>query len=271
MRVNPFSHESIDEVPLAEAPLVKVLVQLRFPMIAAVETNKGIAGFQAALSERYPVMREDQEFEVAIAGNTPAPVKFNASVVRRFTHPGDPTWTVSLTPAFVALETSHYTNRAEFVGRWHEVLTALTGIEPAPRYYQRLGVRYMNRLVGADVSDHLSDFVHNEILGVTVLADQLGESDELIAAITQANFKVDGVQLTARWGMVPPGGLVAPGLDPIPEVSWILDTDVFVELGETPFDIGEIARITEDAASRAYRFFRWAVKDDFLRQRGGHL
>ncbi len=271
MRVSPFNDEPIEEVALTDAPLVKVLVQLRFPTIASVETNQGIASFQAALNERYPVMRDEREVELAVASNAPAPIQFNASVVRRLFNPDSQGWTVSLASGFVALETSEYTSRAEFVDRWREVLSALTEITPAPRFYDRLGVRYINRLVGEDVTQHLPELVYDEVLGVQVLERDLGEEDDLIAAIAQANFRVGDVQLGARWGKLPPNGGFVPGLDPVGDVSWVLDTDVFIESKELPFDIEGIAVASEDAASRAYRFFRWAMTDDFLRRRGGQL
>src|SRR5580658_5911796 len=48
------------EVPLAHAPLVRVIAQVRFPLVVAVEQRDFIAPFQETIRARYPVLRQEQ-------------------------------------------------------------------------------------------------------------------------------------------------------------------------------------------------------------------
>jgi len=48
------------EVPLKNAPLERVIAQLRFPEILSVEQRDFVAPFQEAIRSKYPVLRQEQ-------------------------------------------------------------------------------------------------------------------------------------------------------------------------------------------------------------------
>jgi len=263
---HPFSDEPIEEVELQDAPLVKVMAQLRFPMIAAVSEMAGLTHFQRALSHRYPVMREEKQIAAVMTGEGQV-IQTGAGTIRRFHGLADG-WSVSLAPDWVAIETTEYTVRADFISRWTEVIAALQTLDPSPVVYDRLGVRYVDRLVRAEANEDLSVLVRSEVLGALVLSEGMSGGSELVGVFTQAHFRLDNLQLLARWGRIPASTPVLPGIDPIDEVSWILDIDVFTDASGTPFLVEDVAHASEHAAMHAYRFFRWAMTDEFIHRHG---
>lgn len=46
------------EVPLPDAPLVRVIAQVRFSEILDVEKREFVAGFQGASRHAYPILRQ---------------------------------------------------------------------------------------------------------------------------------------------------------------------------------------------------------------------
>ena len=54
------------EVPLTDPPLVRVIAQVRFPLIASLEKRKFIASFQEAIREFYPVLRPEEGRSVVL-------------------------------------------------------------------------------------------------------------------------------------------------------------------------------------------------------------
>ena len=49
---NPLTGSPPPEVPLANAPLIRVIAQVRFPLIASVENRSFVAPFQEATTRR---------------------------------------------------------------------------------------------------------------------------------------------------------------------------------------------------------------------------
>src|SRR5262249_53345171 len=102
------------EVPLANAPLVRVIAQVRFPLVVAVEQREFIAPFQEAVRAKYPVLRQEQTQGVLLSpagvASVPAQTAWRFSDIEGH-------WRVSLTPDFLALETTSYTSRSDFLSR----------------------------------------------------------------------------------------------------------------------------------------------------------
>ena len=257
----PFTDEEVAEIPLANAPLALVVAQLKYPVIASVANQEFIAPFQELLRSRYPVRR--QERQIALAIGPGGPLSQEHGIVWRLQE-AEPGWSVALAPEFLAIETSSYTNRDDFIKRWSEAVAALEQVAK-PVVYERLGVRYVNRLVGSEALDDLSTLVRPEILGA--LAIEMPESGSVVASATQIHFKLQDLQLQVRWGRLPENALLTPGLAPSPEASFVLDIDVYSE-GMKPFEVDSATRVARSAADHAYRFFRWAVSEDFLKRFG---
>lgn len=252
------------EVPLRDAPLVRVIAQVRFPVIVAIEKRDFVGAFQEEIRDVYPVFRPEQTqgFVRGPQGLTPLP----AQVVWRF---GDEqeAWRISLGFDFVALETNAYTSRGDFVQRLGAVIEALQRhIEP--KTIDRLGVRYIDRITG-DALESIERFVRPEVLGIAATPaasharHTLGES---LFAVPDSD-----AELQARWGSVPARGAVDPAaIEPIDLPSWILDLDMFRKASRA-FDREAIIADVRLFAERIYTFFRWAVTEDFLRHYGGEV
>ena len=262
-----FADENLTEVPLPDAPLVKVLTQVRFPMIAKIGTSEGILGFQERLRARYPVTRQESPMVLMVGPAGPIQSQLSGTVWRMSEANGP--WAVVLAQDFVALETSTYTTRDHLLERWREVLDALSALDPGPTVVDRIGVRYVDQVEGDEFVEAMSTLVRSEILGPSNIERSDGEV--LVASVSQALFHLNSMQVKATWGVVPANTVIVPGIDAVPERSWILDVDAFVEERDQLFSTNRVVEETRLGAQRAYAFFRWAVTDEFLRRFGGEV
>ncbi|MCG5053851.1 MAG: TIGR04255 family protein [Myxococcales bacterium] len=248
------------EVPLKHAPLVRVIAQLRFPEVLSVEQRDFVAPFQEAIRSKYPVLRQEQTQGIVLGAAVLAPAK--PQVAWRFSDT-DGHWRVSLTTEFLALETTKYVSRSDFLARLGAVVTALDEhIEPAQ--VDRLGVRYIDRITGIAVDD-IATLVRAEVRGITGTV----AATHAAHALSESLFQVDDARLLARWGVLPPGKTVDPvAIEPASEKSWILDLDMFSATA-MPFVVDQVVERAQRYAERIYTVFRWAVTDEFLVQFGG--
>ncbi len=259
---NPLTASLPVEVPLPNAPLVRVIVQIRFPSILSIEKRDFVAPFQEDIRGSYPVLRAEQTRGIVLGPDGPAQLPPN--VTWRFTS-ADEQWRVSLASDFVAIETTAYRSRTDLLSRLEEVVGALE-TRIVPRTVDRLGVRYIDRLTGESIGA-IDRLVRPEMLGVAGTA--AGALAQLSISEALFDFPDHPAQMRARWGLLPSGGTFDPAaIDPLDERSWILDLDVFSE-GSRPFETCGILSQARFFAERSYSFFRWAVTDDFLRRYGG--
>lgn len=265
-RHNPLVGPPPVEVPLERAPLVRVIAQVRFPLVASVEQQNFIAPFQEAIRDAYPVLRPETSQVVLFAPTGGAPeVKQKTSW--RF-HDPETGWRVTLAPDFVALETQRYTSRDDFMERLRGVLVALKE-HVDPRFVDRVGVRYVDRVVGDELQD-LSRLVHPEVSGV--LGSPLAR--HIQHALSESVFLLpdDAGKITARWGWVPAGSVLEhSAVGPADEDGWLLDLDaskVFAE-GKQRFEVDRVVGLARGFAERTYSLFRWVVTDEFLARYGG--
>ena len=253
------------EVPLADPPLVRVIAQVRFPLIASLEKQEFIASFQEAIRGVYPVLRPEESRGVVLGPQGVVDARSNTSW--RFTEASG-AWRVTLAPDFLALDTTRYSSRDDFMRRWGVVLQALKE-HVAPRVMDRLGIRYIDRVSGQDLTD-LPHLVRPVVAGI--LGSPLAEHAR--HAISESVFVLpeDQGQVTVRWGLLPAQSTVDPGgLDPIDEPSWILDTDAFQSFptGSRELSVNAVVEQARGFAERIYSIFRWVVTDEFLRRYGG--
>lgn len=260
----PFGAEPAPEVPLTHAPLVRVIAQLRFPLIASIEREEFIGPFQEAIRETYPILRAVQEAGITVT--TQGDVSRQVSgKLWRFHDKGE-AWSVTLAPSFVALQTTAYTSREEFLRRFLDVVRALEDLA-APVVFDRLGIRYVDRIQEPQnlKPDRLSELVRRDVLGI--VAADLGEG-ALAQSLCITRFELEGAALQARWGYLPSQATIDAAVEPLDKPSWVLDLDMFSE-GPRDFAVDAIAESSERFASTIYRFFRWAVTEEFLREYGG--
>jgi uncharacterized protein (TIGR04255 family) len=243
------------EVPLPNAPLVRVICQVRFPPILAIRNPDRTSVFQEMLRGAYPILKQDRTQNVNLA----------AALIWRLTSSReDPYWRVSLGVDFVALETTAYDSRNDFLSRLRSVLCSLeTAFHPTD--VSRLGLRYIDRLTGNAV-ERLGELIHPMALGI--LQPSTDSNTALGAAtvhvLTEAHFLAQEGQIQARWGKVPQNTTYDPtALEPVDEISWVLDLDMFTAEPQ-PFSQDALLDRTESFAERIYAVFRQIVNDAFL-------
>ena len=250
---------------MTDPPLVRVIAQVRFPLIASLEKREFIASFQEAIRGFYPILHPEESRGVVFGPQGIMDARSNTSW--RFMEASG-AWRVTLASDFLALETTRYSSRDDFMHRFRVVLQALKD-HVDPKVVDRLGVRYIDRVAGQNLTD-LPQLVRPEVAGIlgSPLSACVGH------AISESVFVLpeDEGQVTVRWGLLPAQSTVDPGgLDPIDEPSWILDADAFQSFpaGSRELSVNSVVEQARNFAERIYSIFRWAVTDEFLRRYGG--
>lgn len=259
MDVDPFLAPPPIQVPLPRSPLIHVLAQIRFPPILAIRSPDSASGFQEQLRADYPILDREEAHQVTFG---PGGASQTTEVVWRLSD-RDRSWRASLATGFVALETTRYTSRNDFIVRLRKVLAAAEAVF-APQIVTRIGVRYIDRVEG-EALRAIRELVRPEVLGLaaTFLAPRATHS------LAETLLQGEQGQLRARWGLLPPRATVdSAAYPPVDYPTWILDLDMFQE-AETPFAVDELAVTAERLAEQIYAVFRWAVTDEFLRHYGG--
>jgi len=262
--LNPLTSPAPSEVPLPRAPLARVIAQVRFPLIASVESQEFIAPFQEAIRRDYPVLRQERAGGIVLGPMGAAPLP--ESRVWRFSD-SSKHWRASLAPDFVALETTSYTSRGDMLDRLGRLLRA-TEANVNPQLVDRVGVRYIDRIAEANL-DRLGAMLRPEVAGL--LSAGIGHS--ALHSLSENIFTLPGEsrRLLARWGLIPENATYdANALEAIPQKSWILDLDVFDDESR-PFDTTALLELAQSFAETSYKFFRWAVTDEFLREYGASI
>jgi uncharacterized protein (TIGR04255 family) len=256
----------VPEIELPLAPLVLAVAQVRFERLASISSEGFIGGFQEAIRQAYPVMLRQQHAGVLI-GPDGRVVPGETSTAWRFDERPEQ-WQVTLAPDFVSLSTTRYTRRQDFMDRLRNVLAAAQE-HLGVRFSDRAGVRYIDRVTDPELLARLRDLVRPEVLGTAGV--HVGEAVQQVHTFSDTTYQLpDGVEFHARWGLLPPLVTFDPAIEPGDVRSWVLDLDAYTT-GQEPFDPAALTARAEALSERVYRFFRWAVTDDFLVAHGGQL
>ncbi|MCY4460240.1 MAG: TIGR04255 family protein [Albidovulum sp.] len=265
----PLNPTPTREVPLPRAPLTRVIAQARFPPILTIRDPDKVAVLQEPLRETYPNLSQNQVHNIEVlSGQAP---NVRQDLIWRLTdREKDYRWRVSLGVDFVALETSSYDSRSDFLSRLYAVVCA---VEQAfgPASATRLGLRYIDRLTDEAV-DRVGEMIQPKVLGIIQARENpnstLGES--VINLMTEAQFLTQGdTRVLGRWGLLPPNTTYDPDvLEPVGNSSWILDLDMFATESQ-PFASDGLLTAATGFAEYLYWLFRQMVTDEFLRFYGG--
>jgi uncharacterized protein (TIGR04255 family) len=232
----------------------------------ALSQAEAIAPFQEAIRADYPLLRQEREMGIVISSEGVKSTEGAAGVVWRFAN-RDGSWHVSLAPTFLAMDTVRYQDRADFVARFSRILAALEAtIHPV--VFDRLGLRYVDRIELDGTLGQLRNWIAPELLGVLLLEIPPGVT--LKHTVSNALFATQESQLQARWGYLPPNATLDASVEPALRPSWVLDIDVY-QAGNRDFEVGTVIATLEQFARTQYAFFRWAVTDEFLRHCGGQV
>lgn len=258
----------VPEVDLPNAPLVQVIAQARFERVASVSNEASIAGFQEAIRSVYPKMRREQQSTILLGPDGRMVPGEDSSVMWRFDQEPEQ-WQLTLSPDAITLTTSRYTRRRDFIAGLQEAITAVE-THLRVRFCDRLGIRYIDKVTDDGLLARLPELVRPEVLGATHVYP--GESGvEQVHMLSDALYRLpDGADFHARWGILPAKVTLDPAIVASDVRSWILDLDHYTTRQQA-FDPETLTAKAEVMSARIYRFFRWAVRDEFLTVHGGQL
>lgn len=256
--LNPLTDDAPEEIPLAAAPLVRVVCQVRFTEIIKIAEKNFIADFQEAIRERYPGFQQEQSQNLEVQGGA---INVSNETIWRFFDPGQ-NWRLSLSSGSIALETKHaYSSRADFIERIAFVMQQLEETI-RPTHISRIGVRYIDQ-VQFEKMDDIRGMLREEMLGLKG-SEFSGHIERFL---NQLECRTREGKLLANWGILPANRTHDANMMPaVDKPSWFLDLDTFVLYDKSvkEFDSRHIERTAYDLAARAYAFFRWSVEDKFL-------
>jgi uncharacterized protein (TIGR04255 family) len=172
---------------------------------------------------------------------------------------------MSFSNDFVSLDTSNYIGRGDFCSRLDEVVAAYSEIVKPPRAV-RIGIRYTNRIEDSDLVEALPRLIRAEVLGTAAV--NLPEGAKLVHHLSQAQYRFADRGLTVNWGKMPPNAVLDQTLPPVPVPTWTLDLDAFSDV-VGKFSAAEIGQTERELALSAYRYFAWAVTDEYRSRFGG--
>lgn len=241
---------------LKEAPLARVLVQIRWPELSNFDLDSVAASMAHELGDVYPLKRRDAEVQVTF-GPTGPQQQLNG-FVHRFTSALED-WTVAVGESFLAIETNAYQGHDDFISRLRDALLKLAGAAAIP-VVSRVGYRYTNRIVGDRDRAHLSEWFVPSVLGG--IGDTPSGS-ELVHSITESVYRLQSDFLLVRSAQVAPNESIDPTLLPLPETSWILDLDAYDE-SRRQFDPDAVAERAQELSRLASNHFRTLTTTEFV-------
>jgi len=258
---DPLFGDVPNSVPLRDAPLVRVLAQVRFSKISKIGDESYIADFQEALRSQYPHVQADKikSVELRVSDKEIQHHAVETTVWRFFD--SDRLFRISLATDFISLETAKYVSRADFLQRMQSILGALTD-SITPPLVERAGFRYVDRLAGQEFVGSLPKFIQPDLLNV--IQPSLAEHIEI--SMSEVVGKTAEGKVIARYGLAPKGFSHDPDMaPPVDEPSWVLDVDSFsTDCAGTQLKPDFLCEELDKVAARAYAFFRWSVTDEFL-------
>src|ERR1700677_1240655 len=210
----PFAHEPPEKVQLDNAPLAKVLCQVRWPDLTQFkqqfDTIAESIGTNIATEYPFFNKRQEQNFIVGPTGISAAP-----GVVVYEWASADSRWHVHFGDTFITVETKRYTNKEDLVERLGRVITAVANNVDIP-ISNRIGYRYINCV---NATENIESLIRAEVRGGEAVPVRSGA--ELIRTVTETLYRVDEDHLLARWAKLPSGVLIDPGIPPLQSDSWI--------------------------------------------------
>ena len=175
---------------------------------------------------------------------------------------GDGSWTAAVLPDHFSLETTAYTTWGDFEERFSQLAAAIaTGAPPVME--QRVGLRYVDRLVGLNVTDPAgwSRWIAAPILGPPLHAI-LGGS--VIATRQQIDLDLGGGHVC----VVRHGSIKADDAPVDVQESYLLDFDIYSAQSRR-FEPGAITTLIRAFHQKADSLFRQVITDELLRYLAG--
>lgn len=255
----PFDETPVDEIPLDQAPLVRVLAQVRFENLAVFKRENFINPFIEQLLNHFPLLDEGHETELVL-GPSGVSRKDSSSPVWRL-RSLDRKWTVTVSQGSLAIETTAYESRTDFLQRFeHVCATFIEAIGTSIAI--RLGIRYTNQILDESIStSELISFFRQDSRGALNIPSN--DATTLLQGINEASFATGERTVQARWGLLPGQTIFDPSIAPVPFQSWFLDIDSFTTTRQH-MNAVYLTEELQNLSERAYRMFRWLVTERFI-------
>lgn len=252
----------VPRVELQDPPLVLALCQVQYEGIPNLEDALHIAPFQQAIQAEYPIS--------AIAPRS-INVQVNAAGMQQqvgsfqwIFRDNDDIWRLSLADDALTLETRRYKEFPHLLKRLRTALDALR-TQLHPEVTKRIGLRYVNEI--RETNANWSAVIRPQLLGP--LAEP---ALARYAAHTLQELRLaypDGHSINVRHGRLPGGTTVQPreGQESPKDPFYLIDIDAFCQCsdqGPEPLDPKAICARVDSFHTDIYRFFRWAVSDDYI-------
>jgi uncharacterized protein (TIGR04255 family) len=250
-------------------PLATAIVQVRFPLLAKLQSLSGIVAFQERVAEVLPYAErvELQQIVVQMSGvGSPQTPSAEASVAWKFTN--DEEWTLSLEAGAATFAIgAGYTTGESFAGAWRTIVEALQSPAVGVARYTRLGVRYIDIVNLMAVERPVwKTWFQPEIIGL-LSSDIFREGVSVRTHISQQHVIYEDhaqlpLQALIRYGVVPaetnvPTQPAAPPMT-LDSESFLLDVDLFVE-GPQPFISDKLMAQYWQLHQQQEQFFLWAL------------
>lgn len=241
--------------PKKDSPLIRVLSQIRWPVLSGFDADKAADALAAQIGKEYPLRDRAQEtqFLVGPEGVTPQA----GGALHRFSS-ADGHWVVTLASTFITLETSAYRSHDDFIQRLASVVGQLKTHLPLLRW-DRFGYRYTNRLIDEEDIRDLKDLFVQAVLGTVGLEFP----DVIVQSVGETVYQSEGSSLLVKSALLPPNAIIEPTIPPVSQRTWILDLDAFVLGPSMAFDDADIQRQATELSAKAHSFFEKVTTDDF--------
>ncbi len=252
---------------MTNAPLVQAVVQVNFPIVAALQTLDGVAAVQAGLGGRYPYLAQKvvQEVSLMVGPAGPALPQTSQNILHELT--SDDGWTLTLSVSSATLSVGEgYAGVGDFSAQFSAVCAALSTIAGVTRC-DRLGVRYLD-IVEIDGAEGWEEWFRPEIIGVGTPALS---RDTLQSSLTETRLlkQPDGpfqdlqtpIEGTLRHGVAPAGSVLA-GVPPrpVPQRTFIFDMDTYLSTAQL-FDTERLTEQLLALHAEIEQVFHWSVTE----------
>lgn len=254
LNLDPMARE-----PLSRAPLVTVLAQIRFTPDEGLVGESTGEPLRNALGADYPDQRLEEQSAVLLQ---PDGTRDERTIRQWVLSDVNGRWRVVVGADFLTVQASEgaYTRREDFLTRLRVATAALARTRP-PAVVDRVGVRYIDRLLSVD-PERLSAYVRPEMQAAS---GQLGAGVFLQSQIVQFQVMRDDDHVVLRSATLPPNGFYDVLVPPVSQPAWLLDIDAFLEQ-RFQFTEDDIDLTASRLGERVYSAFRWVVTDEFLEE-----
>lgn len=237
------------------SPLIRVLSQIRWPVLTGFDADKVADALAEQIGKDYPLRERAHEAQFLL---TPEGVTQQVGGALHKFASGDGSWVVTLASTFITLETSAYKSHEDFIPRLAWVVGHLKEHLPLQRW-DRFGYRYTNRISDEDDVRDLKELFDRAVLGTVGLEFP----DTIVHSVGETIYQAQDASLLVKSALLPPNAVIELTIPPVPQRTWLLDLDAFVNGPSSAFDDTEIQRQATVLSKKAHGFFAKVTTDDF--------